>query len=192
MIQNISINNNKDICTLHNSILEFKKLNPNKLTGNSKILSDYKKSLPPLTSDQKEVLIGLVLGDANLFSQTKGKTCKVRFEWGESSKDYAFHIYSLFKYYIISPPTLYPRVNESGNDYSNYRFETLTHSNFLFLWELFINSNFEKNVPQGTITKYVTPISLAYWFLDDGGKLDYTHNEGKGIVWRPNLRFGPS
>lgn len=25
-------------------------------------------------------------------------------------------------------------------------------------------------------------MGLAYWFMDDGGKLDYTENKGKGIV----------
>ena len=24
---------------------------------------------------------------------------------------------------------------------------------------------------------------MAYWFMDDGGKMDYTKNEGKGIVF---------
>lgn len=182
MINNISIVSNQHLDNLYNSILDYKNLNPKSLTGNSKILLDYKNSLPPLTNNQKEVLIGLVLGDANINSKNLGKTCKVRFEWGKSSKDYSFHIFSLFKYYILSEPTLYTRVNQAGNINQSYRFETLTHSNFLFLWQLFINSNLEKNVPQGTIAKFVTPLSLAYWFLDDGGKMDYTVNKGKGIV----------
>jgi hypothetical protein len=33
------------------------------------------------------------------------------------------------------------------------------------------------------ITDYLTPLSLAYWFMDDGGRLDYNANGGKGIIF---------
>ena len=32
------------------------------------------------------------------------------------------------------------------------------------------------------IKQLFTAQSLAYWFMDDGGKLDYTSNKGKAIV----------
>ncbi len=28
----------------------------------------------------------------------------------------------------------------------------------------------------------MSPVSLAHWFMDDGGKLDYSPNQGKGVV----------
>ena len=35
----------------------------------------------------------------------------------------------------------------------------------------------------GLIRDHLTPRGLAYWFCDDGGKLDYSSNKGKGIVF---------
>jgi LAGLIDADG DNA endonuclease family len=38
-------------------------------------------------------------------------------------------------------------------------------------------------VKDGLIRDHLTPRGLAYWFCDDGGKLDYSSNKGKGIVF---------
>jgi hypothetical protein len=32
----------------------------------------------------------------------------------------------------------------------------------------------KKCVPEGLIRDHLTPRGLAYWFMDDGGKTDYT------------------
>ena len=43
--------------------------------------------------------------------------------------------------------------------------------------------NNKKIIKPGLILDYVTPVSLAYWFMDDGSKLDHSKNKGKGIVF---------
>ena len=52
------------------------------LGPNSKLVKEYKKKLIELTEIQKEAAIGLMLGDASLQSQNKGKTYRMKFEWG--------------------------------------------------------------------------------------------------------------
>ena len=43
--------------------------------------------------------------------------------------------------------------------------------------------NKHKGVIEKLIEKYLTPIGLAYWFMDDGGKLDYNkHSRNQGLV----------
>ena len=69
------------------------------------------------------------------------------------------------------------------NGVKTFRFQTLTLKELEFLSELFIDSEGKKCVREHLITKHVTAISLAYWFADDGGKLDYSSNEGKGVVY---------
>ena len=52
------------------------KINKNLLIGispNSRMIREYKESLTSLTTDQWEASIGLILGDASLQSQKKGK-----------------------------------------------------------------------------------------------------------------------
>lgn len=47
---------------------------------NSNLIRDYKNSLFSLSTVQWECSIGLILGDANLRTQNKGKTFKIQFE----------------------------------------------------------------------------------------------------------------
>lgn len=41
----------------------------------------------------------------------------------------------------------------------------------------------KKYISKNLIKDHLTSRGMAYWFMDDGGKLDYTKNEGKGIVF---------
>ena len=41
-----------------------------------------------LSEIQWEAAIGLMLGDASLQTQNKGKTYRIKFEWGDKKKDY--------------------------------------------------------------------------------------------------------
>jgi hypothetical protein len=54
------------------------------LSPNSKLLKEYKASLYKLSKFQFEALIGLLLGDASLQTQSslsnKGKTYRIKFE----------------------------------------------------------------------------------------------------------------
>jgi hypothetical protein len=49
---------------------------------NSKALRELKAKLVGLTNVQFEAAIGLILGDASIQSQNKGKTYRLKFEWG--------------------------------------------------------------------------------------------------------------
>ena len=71
---------------------------------NSKIMKDYKNSLKTLTNIQFEASIGLLLGDANLQTQNKGKTYRLRFEWGDKNKPYLDFVYNLFDDWVLSSP----------------------------------------------------------------------------------------
>jgi len=41
----------------------------------------------------------------------------------------------------------------------------------LILWLNFFFKN-KKSIPKNLILNHLSPIGLAYWFMDDGGKLD--------------------
>jgi hypothetical protein len=47
---------------------------------NSNLIRNYKNSLLSLSTLQWECSIGLILGDASLRTQNKGKTFKIQFE----------------------------------------------------------------------------------------------------------------
>jgi len=64
---------------------------------NSKQIKVYKNLfLSSLSAEQWEASIGLMLGDASLQSQNKGKTYRMKFEWSDKNKSYVDHVYNLF------------------------------------------------------------------------------------------------
>lgn len=143
---------------------------------NSKIVKEYKNSLINLTDIQWEASIGLILGDANLQTQNNGKTYRMKFEWSDKNKAYLDHVYNLFDEWVLSQPHKKSRFSPKGNLVINWGFQTLSHSAFNILADLFINEKGQKSVPKELIKNHLTGRGLAYWFMDDGGKLDYNKN----------------
>ena len=150
---------------------------------NSKLMKEYKNSLHSLNTIQREASIGLMLGDASLQTQNNGKTFRLKFEWGEKNKPYLDHVYSLYNEWVISPPHEKIRLNINNNKVINWGFQTISHEAFNFLSHLFLNQNNKKSVLEFLIRDHLTPRGLAFWFMDDGGKLDYNKNsKNKSIV----------
>jgi hypothetical protein len=118
----------------------------------------------------------------SLQSQNKGKTYRLKFEWGDVNKEYAFHVHTLFEEWILTEPKKRIRINANQNEVITWWFQTFSHEAFNPLAKLFLSTR-NKSVPKDLIRDYLTPRGLAYWFMDDGGKLDYSSNEGKGIVF---------
>ena len=145
------------------------------LGPNSTKVKEYKNSLIELTIAQKEAAIGLMLGDASLQSQNKGKTHRIKFEWGDKNKAYALHVFKLFDEWVLSQPHKKERVSPKGNVVVNWGFQTFSHTSFNYLSDLFLN-NGVKSISDNLIIDYLSPRGLAYWFMDDGGKLDYNKN----------------
>lgn len=63
----------------------------------------------------------------------------------------------------------------------NWGFQTISHEAFVYLADLFIKN--KKIISKDLIKLHLTPVGLAYWFMDDGGKLDYNKNsKNKSVV----------
>lgn len=145
------------------------------LGPNSNKVKEYKNSLIELTKNQKEAAIGLLLGDVSLQSQNEGKTYRIKFEWGDRNKAYAMHVFQLFDEWILSQPHKKSRISPNGNIVINWGFQTISHKAFNYLADLFLKQK-HKGIVENLILDHLTPRSLAYWFMDDGGKLDYNKN----------------
>jgi hypothetical protein len=145
------------------------------LGPNSNLVKAYKNSLKNLSTIQFEAAIGLMLGDASLQTQNKGKTYRMKFEWGYKNKPYLDHVYSLFDKWVLAKPHLKTRVNANGNSVINWGFQTISHEAFNILAELFLINN-KKGISKKLIKNHLTKRGLAFWFMDDGGKLDYNKN----------------
>lgn len=149
---------------------------------NSKLLKEHKKSLVFLSNIQWEASIGLMVGDASLQTQNKGRDYRMKFEWGNKNKLYAEHVYNLFNEWVLSPPHKKSRINAKGKIVITWGFQTISHNAFNHLKDLFLVKR-NKSIKPNLIKNNLTGRGLAYSFMDDGGRLDYNKNsKNKGLI----------
>lgn len=160
-------------------------MNKNLIIGqgpNSKLIKEYKQSLISLNSKQWEASIGLMLGDASLQTQNNGKTYRLKFEWSDKTKSYLDHVFHLFDEWVLSNPHKKSRFSPKGNLVINWGFQTISHEAFNPLAQLFLIKS-KKGISESLIKDHLTERGLAYWFMDDGGRLDYNKNsKNKSLV----------
>jgi len=148
------------------------RLSKGKISPNSRELVAYKKRLPTLSPLLLLVCIGLMLGDVSLQSNKAGTAYRIKFEWGDLNKAYAFHVYELLKVYCLSEPRKQVRTNRLGNQVTTWCFQTVMHPRFNVLADLFI-VNGKKVINYSLLLDAFGPASLAFWFMDDGGLVSY-------------------
>ena len=156
----------------------------NNISPNSKIIKEYKKIIKNLSQIQWETSIGLMLGDVSLQTQNKGvrKSYRIKFEWGEINKIYAEHVHEIFNEWILSKPHKKVRINKNKKTVITWGFQTISHTAFNNLADLFLNEK-GKMIKNNLIKDQLSGRGLAYWFMDDGGKLDYNKNsKNKSLV----------
>lgn len=154
----------------------MRRINKLQLLGlgpNSKLRKLYKDQFIKLTPNQKDILIGILLGDGYIFTKNKGKTHGIKFEWGLNSYSYINQVYNVLYDYIYQPPKLYTRINANGNIVKTWRMETFSSTIFNELGFLLLDNNFKKEIKDNLILNHLSPISLAYWYMDDGSRAYY-------------------
>lgn len=137
----------------------------------NKALEVYKKNLK-LSGIQREILIGTLLGDAFMPKKAKNKqgffNPYVKFEQKLKSREYIEHLYIIFRDWVGTPPTI--RNIDYGK--STFRqsiwFKTYSHPSLVFYYNQFYGSFDGKKAIPFSLVKNLTPISIAYWYMDDG------------------------
>ena len=121
-----------------------------------------------LTQREYNILLGMVLGDAHV-RQLKRES-RIEVSHSGKQKDYLFWKYENLKRWIISKPR-FLKVYDKRFDkiYTRWRFRTKSHKVFSSLRKLFYSNN-KKIVPQRIEKTLKSPLSLAVWFMDDGGR----------------------
>lgn len=123
----------------------------------------------------KLILIGLLLGDANIqiFRKTEPITkARLRILHSVKQVDYLKHKFDLFRTYIRQKDILFSQEKAKGHTYHKCYFHTETLKQFAFFYNLFYKKHFKtgkvyKVVPR-FIHRYLEPITLAYWYMDNG------------------------
>lgn len=132
------------------------------LAKNTQKLREYKKGLK-LTQEQREALLGILLGDGHLETKNGGRTYRLIIEQTRHNEPYIQHLYELFQPWVLTPPKLKER-----NTGFHFFFRTISHPAFRFYGKLFY-SNGKKVIPKH-LHKYFSDRALAYWYMDDGAR----------------------
>lgn len=136
---------------------------------NGQELRKYKEGLT-LTSEQRDIIIGLMLGDGHLETQNNGRTYRLVLEQTRKKEDYINHLYKVFEPWVLTPPKIKMR-----NTGEHLFFRTISHPAFRFYGLLFYKEK-QKIIPKNmqhipkNMHKYFTDRVLAYWYMDDGSK----------------------
>lgn len=129
-----------------------------------------------LSSRQKEILVGKMLGDGHLETQDHGQTYRLKVEHSFQQKAYVDWLYREFKTWVRTPPKAWKRgVVFRGKEhmYQKYGFQSLSTGSLRFYAAQFYR-NGKKIVPR-LIHRWLTPMSLAVWYMDDGSVKSKAH-----------------
>ena len=130
----------------------------------------------PISRALKHIIIGMLLGDANVqTSQAQGPVTKARLRVIHSLKQHAYlqHKFELLKPWSRQKKiTLLTEQRDQDKIYKKGAFNTLTLKCFAFYFHLFYQRDLQsgqvvKRVPKW-IHRYLSPLCLAYWYMDDG------------------------
>jgi len=125
-----------------------------------------------LNKTQREIIVGLLLGDGHLETQNNGKTFHLKVEHSINQKVYVDWLYVKLRNLVLTSPQSKKQIIE-GKKYEKYWFNTVSLPSFRFYGQQFYPKE-EKVIPK-IISRPVTPLSLAIWFMDDGSRKSNVH-----------------
>jgi hypothetical protein len=71
----------------------------------SRQIEEYKQQLA-LTPLQREMLVGLLLGDACFETQNRGRTYRLKIEHSIAQAQYVQHLYEAFREWVLGKPQI--------------------------------------------------------------------------------------
>lgn len=146
------------------------------LKGKSFEKTLYLKSIK-LRQSHRDIIVGTLLGDATLDPRKTTNKIGHRYRFCQKSaqKVYVEHIYNQFSEWSLAGVTRGKSGrNIKGEQLYFYYFQTCVHPAFDFYANQFysydkISGKRNKIVPK-LIHKWLNPVVLSYWFMDDGCK----------------------
>ena len=142
-----------------------------------------KEAYPPnLTSREREILIGMILGDAFV---EEGKTGLARIQVSHSlkQKEYLYWKFRELRRWVKGKPHLIAhRDKRFDKTYQRIRFSTIFHPLFRWFREKFYRGK-RKIIPKDIEKILVSPLSLAVWYMDDGKKRPDCRGAYLDTIW---------
>ena len=119
-----------------------------------------------LSKEQKSILFGIILGDGYL-QKTGKKNARLRLEHGGNQKEYLLWKVKKLGRLFQGNPKYLERIHPiSKRRYSYWRHQSQSTGYLGKLRRIFY-PNGKKRIPED-LEKYLTPLTLAVWYMDDG------------------------
>ena len=129
-------------------------------------LKPYERlDIPEWTDNQRDFMIGTMLGDGCLRVMRAGNDAYLDVKHSLKQKEYVEWKYSLLKGYVNSNIKIFTD-SYKGKQYEKCRFTTICHPIFTDYYKMFYDSGIK--VVTNEVADALTPMSLAVWFMDDG------------------------
>ena len=133
---------------------------------NSKFIDEFRSKIN-LSTEQKEIIVGLMLGDGCLETQNRGRTYRLKIEQTLLHKDYVDWLYGKLQNLVLTGPReKNKRIGEKT--YCNYGFQTISCGSLRFFAHQFYDQGSKKKKIPKIIKKLLNPLALAVWFMDGG------------------------
>lgn len=141
-----------------------------------------------LSKLQRDVLVGILLGDAHLETQNNGKSYRLKYSQAIQHKEYLFYVYSFFKEWCLAEPKLRVRKTEiviNGKvtsplmERSRWEFTTQSCSSLRFYAQQFYPKHSTKKRVPAIIHRILTAAGFAFWYQDDGS---IKSKQSKGLI----------
>ena len=113
-----------------------------------------------------------MLGDGHAETSTQGRTYRLKIEHSCSQKQYVDWLYEELQSLTSSPPKIKLQIVK-GKQYQKYWFNTKYSGSLRFYAQQFYQGK-KKQIPK-LIHRWLTPLTLAIWFMDDGSIKSRTH-----------------
>jgi len=122
---------------------------------------------------KRDLIVGSLLGDGNLQTETKGRTWRYRALQKAEHRAYLEHKYAIIADMCSSPPIYGEVLDErTGKIAKRWYFNSKVDSSLRYYGNLFYREDPEtgrmvKDVPKN-IKQLLTPRAIAFWYMDDG------------------------
>lgn len=119
-----------------------------------------------LSKEQKSILFGIILGDGYL-QKTGKKNARLRLEHGKNQREYLLWKVKKLERFFQGKPKYLERIHPiSKRRYSYWRHQSQSTQYLGELRKIFYPEG-KKTIPE-SLEKYLSPLTLAVWFMDDG------------------------
>lgn len=161
--------------------------------------SDVTNFNQPLNKEILEIIYGSLLGDASAEKRKGSKGTRILFYQEGTHTQYLLYLHRLIAnlgYCNTNLPKLQTRLGKNGKIKKIIRFSTWTYDQFNEIYNNWYINN--KKILPNNIDYYLSPLALAIWIMNDGGKVskglilatnNFTLNEIKHLIFILDYKY---